>query len=217
MPTTIKTFTPEINELIHEPDVIERIRDQIACILKGETQNQYAIAKDENKNDAEDFNFRIFINNAIPYDTGGDPVTTPLINIMLEKAASMDGNSRVGAQKEKATFVIDCITFGNDGGEEWNEKAAAARAWKTARVIRRILMSEHYTYLGMRGIVGSRLITSIETGAPENGGDALTVVTARITLEVQFLECAISTTGPIIEGIDFSVDPNNGEVSINDD
>jgi len=133
---------------------------------------------------------------------------------MLQKTATMEGNARAGQQKMKAFFIIDCISFGNDGGEAWNEKTAAARAWKAARIVRRILMSDHYTYLGLRGIVGSRNVNSIETGVPENGGDALTVVTARITFEVQFMECAIEATGPIIEGIDFTINPINGEVLI---
>jgi hypothetical protein len=131
---------------------------------------------------------------------------------MLQKIAPAEGNSRLGPQKEKAAFIIDCIAFGTDSDEDWNEKAAVIRAWKAARVIRRILMSEQYTYLGLRGIVGGRLITSIETGVPKNGGDALTFATARITLEVQFVERSIGTSGPIIEAIDFTVEPFSGEV-----
>jgi hypothetical protein len=69
----------------------------------------------------------------------------------------------------------------------------------------------------LRGIVGSRLITSIETGAPENGGDALAVVTARIILEVQFMERAIKISGPLIEAIDFAIEPFTGEVLIHND
>jgi hypothetical protein len=212
---TENNFTPLITELISDPDNIEKIRDHIAYILKGETQNQYALALDAHDAHAEDFNFRVFIENARPYDTGGEPPATPLINIMLQKAAPMDGNARMGAQKEKATIIIDCIAFGNDAGEDWNEKTAALRAWKTARVIRRILMSEQYLYLDLRGIVGARNVTSIETGVPDNGGDALTIVTARITLEAQFIERAIGTSGPIIEAIDYTVDPFSGEVLSN--
>jgi hypothetical protein len=172
---------------------------------------------DNRAKDAEDYNFRVFIENARPYDTEGEPPVTPLLNIMLQKAAPMDGNPRIGAQKEKAVFVIDCIAFGNDGGEAWNEKVAAARAWKAARVIRRIIMSEQYAYLGSRGVIGSRNITSIETGVPENGGAALSIVTARIILEVQFMECAISAPGTILEAINFTLDPSSGEVLINED
>jgi hypothetical protein len=208
--------TPQITELIDEPDNIEKLRDRVACIIKVETKNQYALALGEKKKNAEDFNFKVFIENTRPYETEGEPPITPLVNIMLQKAAPLDGNPRIGQQKEKAFFIIDCITFGNDGGEAWNEKVAAARAWKTARVIRSILMSEQYAYLGLRGMVGSRKIVSIETGVPELGGDALTVVTARIMLEVEFIERSLNVTGPIIEGIDYTVDPSSGEVSINE-
>jgi hypothetical protein len=213
-----KQFTPEIYELISDPDNVEKLRSHIAFIIKGETQNQYAIAQEQGVPDAYDYNFRVFIENARPYDTGdGEPAMEPIVNIMLQKAAPEGSNPRTGPQKEKAAFIIDCITFGTDSSDDWNEKAAAIRAWKAARVIRRILMSEQYTYLGLRGIVGSRTIASIETGVPENGGDALAVVTARIILEVQFMERAIEISGPIIEAIDFTIEPSTGEVLIHND
>jgi hypothetical protein len=210
---TEKSFEPQVYELISEPDNVEKIRNHIAFIIKGETQNQYTIAQEEAAPDADDYNFRVFIENARPYDTGGEPILEPLVNIMLQKTETVDGNPRMGPQKYKAAFIIDCIAFGNDAGEERDDRAAPARAWKAARVIRGILMSEQYLYLGLRGVIGDRVITSIETGTPENGGDALTVVTARIILEVQFIERAIGTTGPAIEAINFTVEPVNGEVT----
>ena len=209
-----ETLTPQIAELLDEPDNIEKLRDHIAALTKLETKNQYTLALEKEKKDAEDFNFKVFIENARPYDTGGEPTVTPLINVMLQKAVPMDGNARIGPQKEKAFFIIDCIAFGNDGSEKWNDKVAAARAWKAARVIRNIIMSDQYAYLGLRGMVGARQIAQIESGVPENGGDALTVVTARITLEVQFVERAIGSQGPIIGDIDYTVDPSSGEVSV---
>jgi hypothetical protein len=219
MMETEKQFTPEINDLISDPDNVEKLRNHIAFTIKGETQNQYAIAKEQGAPDADDYNYRVFIENARPYDTENDePTIEPIVNIMLQKAVPAEGNSRAGPQKEKATFIIDCITFGADGnGEDWNEKAAAIRAWKAARVIRRILMSEQYTYLGLRGLVGSRTIVSIETGVPENGGDAFSVVAARMILEVQFMERAIEISGPILEAIDFTIEPFTGEVLTHND
>jgi hypothetical protein len=208
-----KNFEPKIYELISEPDNAEKIRNHIAFIIKGEAQNQYTIALEKGAPDADDFNFRVYIDNVRPYDTGGEPATELIINIMLQKTEAVDGNPRMGPQKHKAAFLIDCIAFGNDAGEEWDDKAASARAWKAARIIRTILMSEQYLYLGLRGIIGGRVIKSIEMGVPENGGDALTVVTARIMLEVQYLERAIGTSGPIIEEINFTIEPINGEVT----
>jgi hypothetical protein len=208
---TEKSFEPKIYELISEPDNVEKIRNHIAFIIKGEAQNQYTIAREQGEPDADDYNFRVFIENARPYDTD-EPVVEPLVNIMLQKTETVAGNSRMGPQKYNATFIVDCIAFGNDAGEERDDRAAPARAWKAARVIRMILMSEQYLYLGLRGVIGGRLVKSIETGVPENGGDAFSVVTARITLEVQFIEQAIGTTGPIIEETYFTVEPESGEV-----
>jgi hypothetical protein len=221
-----KSFEPQVHELISEPDNVEKIRNHIAFIIKGEAQNQYAIAQEEGALDADDFNFRVFINNARPYDTGDEPPPVePIINIMLQKTETVDGNARMGPQKYKATFIIDCIAFGNDadevptsddilhGGKNLDHRPASIRAWKTARVIRTILMSEQYLYLGLRGVIGGRVIKSIETGVPEMGGNAFTVVTARITLEAQFLERSIGAPGPIIEEINFTVEPENGEAT----
>jgi hypothetical protein len=215
-----ETFTPQIKELVNEPDNIEKLRDHIAALIKGETKYQYLIALGESAENAEDFNFRVFIENARPYETDNEneePPITPFINIMLQKAAAMESNARIGTQKEKATFIIDCIAFGNEGGEEWDRKAAAARAWMAARIIRRILMSEQYAYLGLRGKVGSRNITTIETGVPEEGGEALNAVTARITLETQFIETFIGDPGVPFEAFNYTVVPSNGEVLIDND
>jgi hypothetical protein len=210
---TEKSFEPKIDGLISNPDNVEKIRSHIAFIIKGEAQNQYTLAREQGEPDADDYSFRVFIENARPYDAGEGPVVEPLVNIMLQKTETVDGNPRMGPQKYKATFIIDCIAFGNDAGEERDDRAAAARAWKAARIIRMILMSEQYCYLGLRGVIGGRLIKSIETGVPENGGAAFAVVTARITLEVQFIEQAIGTTGPVIEEIRFTVEPESGEVT----
>jgi hypothetical protein len=213
----MSNYTPEINEFIGEPDNAEKIRDHIAAIIKGEAENQYSLALETGAADADDFNFRVFIENARPYDTESDPPVSPIVNIMLAKTVPAPGNPRMGPQKMQATFIVDCIAFGNDGAEEWDDKQAACRAWKAARVLRAIIMSEQYTYLGARGVVGSHVITSIETGTPETGEAALAVVTARITLEVEYMERAIGTTGPIIENIYFTVDPSSGEVLSNNE
>jgi hypothetical protein len=212
----VNNFAPQITELVAEPDNVEKIRDHIGGFIKGEALNQYELAQAEDRADAGDFDFKVFIENARPYETEEGLCEKPIINIMLSKAVPLDGNSRIGNQKEKATFIIDCIAYGNDEGDTWDEKAAARRAWKAARVIRRILMSEQYTYLGLRGVVGSRVVSSIETGTPDMESAALAVVAARITLEVQFVELSINTSGPIIEEIDFDIDPSSGEVIIND-
>jgi hypothetical protein len=208
----VSDFVPQITELIADPDNVEKILDHIGGFIKGEALNQYELAQEAERADAVDFDFRVFIENARPYETEEGICEKPIINIMLSKAVPMEGNARVGNQKEKATFIIDCIAFGNDGGDTWDEKAAARRAWKAARIIRRILTSEQYAYLGLRGVVGSRVVSSIETGTPDMESAALAVVAARITLEVQFVELAINTSGPIIEGIDFTIDPSSGEV-----
>jgi hypothetical protein len=210
----VSDFIPQITELISEPDNIERIRDHIGGFIKGEAINQFNLAREAGRADVADFAFRVFIENARPYEIEDGLCENPIINIMLSKAVAMEANARIGNQKEKAIFIIDCIAFGNDGAGAWDDKSAARRAWKAARIIRRILTSEQYAYLGLRGVVGSRVVSAIETGTPAMDAAAIAVVTARITLDVQFMEIAINAPGPIIQGIDFTVDPSSGEVFI---
>ena len=212
-----KRFTPIIENLIDTPDTIELLQKQIAYILKGETAYQHTLAAKNKSADKDIYKMRVHIENARPYDIEGEPPATPFVNILLNKIEAMDGNARSGQQKMKARFSIDCIAFGNDAGDEWDEKAAAARAWKAARIVRRILMSDAYVYLGMRGTVGSRNVVAMESGVPDNGGDATAVVLVRLTLELQYLECAESGPHETLESIYFSVDTSNGEIIMNEE
>jgi hypothetical protein len=202
---------PQIPALVSEPDNIERIRDHLARLLKCETENQCALALRQNAADAKIFDFRIFIENASPYDAEEELLNGPIVNISLKEVSAVQENARAGMQKQKAVFVIDCVAAWDESGAEWNARSAAMRAWGTARVIRRILMSAQYMYLRLRSIVGSRNIVSIQS-LVKNDDSTPSVMVARITLEVVYLECAIDAELSVLEGIDYSVNPANGEV-----
>jgi hypothetical protein len=98
-------------------------------------------------------------------------------------------------------------------GKFRDDKSSAFRVWKLARIVRRIIMSAQYTYLGMRKVVGSRVITALEAGTPGNQGEAaLAFTVVRMTMEVEYLERSIDSPSVILEGIDFDVIPETGEV-----
>jgi len=215
MSDEICTIEPQVIGLLSDPDNIERLRDHIARVLKCELANQYAIAIHEEISNADMYNFRVYVESTCPYEEDR-LLEGPIVNITLQEVSAVNGNAHAGQQKQKAIFCIDCAVCGNGGGEEWSDKAANIRAWAAARVIRRILMSEQYTYLRLRGIVGSRNIVSIQTGAKENEGTPAAVAVARITLEVIYLECAIEASWPSIESIHFAVNPASGEVTMAD-
>jgi hypothetical protein len=211
-------LTPQINEFINTPDMAEIVRDQIAAILSLEIQNQYMMAQDMDIKSIKDLDINIYVENGRPYEISGDKVPMRFVNILLPKVTLLSGNSRLGNQKEQATIWIDCAACGNDSGNFRDEKSATFRAWRIARIVRRILMSDAYTYLGLRGTVGSRVIVSMEAGAPEKTeiekDAALAFVVVRMSLEVQFLECFIVNNGIPLEAIYFDVDPSTGELVV---
>jgi hypothetical protein len=201
---------PQITELIEEPDTLEVIQDQIAAILSLELQNQYVLAQEKGIPRAQDYNIKVFVENTRPYDGAGDEKIN-LINILNTKVIIPTSNPRIGNQKEKATFFIDCAADGNNTGNFRDDRSATFRAWRIMRLVRRIIMSDQYAYLGLRGTVTSRTFTKMEAGAPGiQAALALTVI--RATLEIDFVEKAIETPSVILEGIDYDIDAETGQV-----
>jgi len=201
---------PLITELIDTPDNVETVRDQIAAILSLELQNQLAIAKDEGAPNSADYDIKIYAENSRPYDTVEDEAVS-VVNVVCQEVTVPHGNPRMGDQKEQAIFHLYCIANGNANGNFRDDKSATFRAWKIMRLVRRILMSEPYTYLGMRKIVTSRTFTKMEAGTPAvQSAQAFTVI--RAFLEVQFVEGYIGGPSVPFEGYDFEVSPDDGQV-----
>jgi hypothetical protein len=204
---------PQIAELIETPDTLEVVRDQLAALLSLELQNQYTLAEAKGIPRAQDYNIKVFVENARPYDgamIGQGQIS--LINILVSKVTVPASNPRIGNQKEKAVIFIDCAADGNNTGNFRDDKSATFRAWKIMRLVRRIVMSEQYAYLGMRGIVTSRTFTQMEAGSP-NIQAALALTVVRGTLEVEFVERSIETPSVILEGVDYTVDADTGQVA----
>jgi hypothetical protein len=211
-------MTPLIEGLIENKDIIEAVRDETAAILALELQHQFALAQAEGKEDAADYNVAVFLENARPFD--GEQDSFPLVNVQLSKGTASPSSSRVDDQRTTATLFVDCYGCGVAGAAEqdgaaWDDKSAALRAWKTARLVRNILMAGQYAYLGMRGVVGSRFIASMEAGdqaGAENASPAIKVV--RITFEVQFVEKSPQAEGVPFEGIAFRCEDKTGRVLV---
>ena len=201
---------PLITELVETPENVEKVRDQIAAILSLELQNQLTIATDTGRQNAADYDIDIYVENSRPYDTTGEEMVS-LVNIVLQEVTVPHSNPRMGDQKEQAIFHIYCIANGNTMGDFRDDKSATFRAWKIMRLVRRILMSEPYTYLGMRKTVTSRTFTKMESGTPNlQSAQAFTVIRAHF--EVQFTEGYIGGPSVPFEGYDFEVLPDDGRV-----
>ncbi|WP_315449838.1 hypothetical protein [uncultured Treponema sp.] len=210
----------QIQTLLNGKDNIEKIRDAIALILKNELSNQYALAETAGIESLEDFNIGVYLESARPWElteneVGGNPF--PLVNILLNEMRRVEGKagSAIGRKRYTASFSIDCYACGNAESDGDDARQAALKAWRIAGIVRSILMSGFYAYLGMRGVVLERDMPGIKTGIPSNLAESAAAVTvARIDFSVSFYEDSPQGDGAELEEIQFEVVGKTGEVLI---
>jgi hypothetical protein len=124
--------------------------------------------------------------------------------------------SNVDEQKYTITFNIDCWACGNSNNADLpDDYLSAIRAWKTARIVRNILMAGCYTYLGIRQIVRKREITSIDTAIPQGMPDTAVSVTAcRIIFNVETFEESPQVTPAVLGEVSIRIDDPTGKVNL---
>lgn len=211
----------QIQKLLNGQDNVEKIRDRIAFILKTELKNQYELAVKDDLKNAKDFDAKVFLENDRPWEfteSENDKNPFPLVNVCLVETKRAEGKagSAIGRKKYTASFSIDCYACGNYGQDGRDDELSTIRAWTLARIVRNILMSGFYAYLGMRGVVLERDLSGIKTGSPndiENSAVAVTI--ARLDFSVSFYEDSPQGEGVEFEGIDFNLLSKTGEVLVN--
>lgn len=182
---------PALNGLQSEKDNIEVIRDQIAALLAVDFRRQAVLAAESGATDSGDYNVAVYVESDDPLqyvdeDTqGANPF--PCVNVILDSSDFGRGTASVNKQAFTAKFYVDCYAAGNDADDGEFSHKAALRAWKTARLVRRILRAEANTYLRLRGIVG-RVSWSFQAGEPSNARGAIKVKMVRATLSVDYVE-----------------------------
>ncbi|MBQ0165512.1 MAG: hypothetical protein KBT02_00205 [Treponema sp.] len=204
----------KITERLNEPDAFEIIREQIAGILDLEMENQYQMAVTDGDPVAEDYKVTTYIENDEPLAAGSDLNIFPIVNVWLDQTRNESGSAKVNTTKETATYRIDLYAIGNYDGKFAGRKASL-KAWKLARCVRRILKSDAYTYLLLRGLVSGTEIKSMEGGAPNMADSAVKVSQVRITLDVTFDQNAPRTTGEILEIIPVTILDDLGQIVVN--
>jgi hypothetical protein len=250
--------------LLTDPDNIEKIRDQIAAILKLEFMNQHDKAREKleeitlenNLFDIEDvkkisdkelfeylinskievdinpvdFNIGVYLERERPWQLtenskGENPF--PLVNVKLAgyKKDNSPGDT-VNRKKYIGDFVIDCYAQGSpENTGFFDDTDATLKAWRLERIVRNVLMSGCYTYLGMRDVVRRCEITEVGTGAPTDktgniDDSAVSVTICRILLSVLYHEDSPQVDPVKLEGISFkAIAPGkkpgeNGEILI---
>jgi hypothetical protein len=215
------SITAYIDEFLGERDNIEIIRDMLAYILKVECVHQQDLAEKRDVEDARDYKIGVYLEKERPWQLTEDEIEYnpfPLININLLQIKQADKpGSIVSEKKYIAHFAIDCYGCGNRTSGD-NDQIASLRAWKTARIVRNILMAGCYTYLGLQSLVKSREITEIQAIVPSNrytNTSSVAITVCRIILQVMYVED--SPQVPMLaefEELAFSSISDTGEVLI---
>lgn len=207
-------FSPAYTKLQSEPDNIEVIREQIAALLVLDLKEQYRLAKEAEDPNKKDYDVSVFVekDNPIQFvEKAENPF--PLVNVSLESAEQAGSTATVNRQSMTATFYVDVYATGNADSLEDKGMKASMKAWKTARLVRRILRAETNTYLRLRGIVGG-VSLSFQSGEPADVQSAIRVKMVRVTAKVDYTENVEITSGPGIEVISMTVKDDTGEVIV---
>lgn len=213
-----------ISELIDKQDTFEIVRDQIAGILAAETVSQMALAVEVAK-DPADWKLRIFLERSNPWEEwlNSQDDTSPIINVWYDSSSFNKASSNVvSRQHSTSTFNIDMYGYGKSKGEGEGhapgDRTAALEVQRAIRLVRNILMAGTYTYLDLRGVVGTRWPQSINVFQPQlDDRSAIQVVGARLAFSVEFNEFSPQVPSVELELVSLTVDNDSGEVLIEAD
>lgn len=207
-------FLPAYDTLQNSADNIEVIRGQIAALLALDLENQYRLAVEAEDPNKKDYDVKVYTEKDNPIQfvkQSANPF--PLVNVSLDSTRQSNSTSTVNKQSMKATFYVDVYATGNTDSDGDKGMKASLKAWKTARLVRRILRAETNTYLRLRGVVGG-VSLSFQSGEPAGIQSAIRVKMVRITAEVDYTENVEITSGPGVEVISMTVKDETGEVII---
>lgn len=206
----------EIQSLITGQDAFEAVRDKIAAILVLESAQQQVLAAAVPLDPAP-WALRVFVERSSPWEEWSvDPQsdaydTTPMVNVSYDSTSYNERASNVVSKQSTAvTYNIDCYGQGVSretvDGHDPGDESAAFECQRAVRLVRRILMSSYYTYLGMRGTVGKRFPTSIEAfDPPIDAQNGVKVQAARMKLVVDMVETSPQYEGETLEILNVEV------------
>jgi hypothetical protein len=188
-----------IETLLTEPDNMTIVRDQIAAILAVELAHQGELGLSPVPH--------VFAERASPWGPLAETVVDerPIVNVWFD-TESFEGaaSNIVERQRADGTFNVDVYGFGSSGetltGHEPGDLVAALACQSALRLVRQILMSGHYTYLGLRGLVWKRWPQSLGMfQPPSDARPAHHVIAGRLALAVQYNEFSPQVEGQPIE------------------
>jgi hypothetical protein len=215
-----------IEALIDKQDNFEIIRDQIAAILVTEVVSQKSLAVDAGK-DPDLWDFKTYTERSNPWEAylNDTAALTPIVNVWYDNSSFREATSNiVERQNAEAIFNIDCYAVANSsdnvaGGHNPGDQEAAFAVQRVVRLVRNILMSAEYTYLGLRGLVWQRWPQTVTVFQPQQDrGNVRPVIAARIGLKVSFNEFSPQFSGNMLELLSTTVKrTEDGEVVLGAD
>lgn len=213
-----------ISQLIDKKDSFEIVRDQIAAILKLNITNQMTLATTAGKDPAL-WDLRVFSERNNPWEefqnaTGAE---APIVNVWYDSSDFDDaGSSSVDDQKTNGIFNVDIYACGVSAetveGHSPGDETSAITLHRAIRLVRNILMSSTYTYLGFprksEQFVWGRKVSSVNIFQPSADDATMqNIIGARIAFRVTFTENSPQYDGPAIEAIAIQVKrAENGEI-----
>lgn len=204
---------PLIPSLIDKQDNFEIIRDQIAAILKVESTGQQALAVTAAK-DPDLWKLRVFTERSDPWEQwlNNQDDASPIINVWFDNMTPDPRASNVmERQKVDGVFNIDCYGLGISadipaGGHIPGDQEAALESQRAFRLVRNILMAGPYTYLGLRGLVWTKMPQAGTSFQPQlDVRSAQRVLATRLALRVGFSEFAPQFEAEVLELISVQV------------
>lgn len=192
-------LTAQIDTLIDWLDGYEIVTAQIVEILRVEVENQKTLAAAAGE-DPDLWDLKILEERHKPLDDWQNPTAgqfyPPIVNVWFDQGSEKEKGSSLANPKGSGTFNIDCYGLGiarsTALGHRAADEQAAKEAKRAARLVRNILMAEHYTYLGSPRPTGqwcfgrrAGSMQPFQSDATERtAGDAIAV---RIPLHVDYL------------------------------
>lgn len=205
----------QIDTLINAQDGWELARDTVAAILAVEIEGQKVLAASSGENLAL-WDLEILAERDRPI---GDWVNLercetyrPIVNVWVESVSFTEKQSHVTQNQADVVLRIDCYGLGwskanNSGGHNTGDRMAALEAQRAFKLVRGILLSEHYTYLGSprkenQWCFGRRITGTAKSYRPDEQLRAgFSAVVMSITLEVRVKEQVPLITGEVIENV----------------
>ena len=212
----------KITTLIDKQDNYEIVRDKVAQILADEVAAQKVLATAAAK-DPDLWNFAVYTERSNPFilardGAGGIAGEKEIVNVWLDNSVFTDGDT-VNRQQPTTTINIDCVSVKSStnnpaGGITLSaDERASLDAERIGRLVRNILMSAVYTYLDLRGVVGSRWISRMQKFQPDREDQPVENATGyRVVLEVRENEFSPQEAGVDFEEVITEIRNDDGAV-----